>query len=347
MKTWYYIITLIFISGCQSLSINDRDIKAQVVVLQQANKYDAALDVIDHNDQPEQYDLERKAVADARDQYIETQVNLIQTSIELHEWYKARMFLQDALRAVPSSERLQKLSEETDQKERAYIDEKLAIQRLAEGQYLISSLPTFEDITQSAPDRLKYRRELNRMQNRSLSLAKILVQYAQLNFDNQNYQTAQDAIEIAKRLDPTTSAPELEKLLKDHWSLQQRKSNAAIAKQRKKAINILETQLISALSEGNLLEAQQLMAKLWDVDANNPIRFDQQRNLNEALANRIETGLRRGEQLYNAGNITEALTVWAGLLPLQPGHVGLNERIARAKRFLSNLERLQNKNLGS
>jgi len=330
-----------FLIGCQSIPGNNNDVAAQVDVLQHAKKYDSALNVIDQQEQPELFESERAEVVMARNIYIEGQTQLIKAALKQHEWYKARVLIQESLKAAPSSEELLELSTQTAQMEQSFINEKLAIQSLAEGQYLINSIPTFEAITQSVPDKLKYRRELNRMQQRSQQLAKTLLDYAHVNFKNKNYQTAQNALDISVQLDPDSSAPELEQQLDQYWQQKSQQERENTARLRRLSIQKVENQLEAALDESDLLKAQKLMAKLWDMDANNPIRFEQQRYLNEALANRIETGLRRGEDLYNDGSIAEALTIWKALLPLQPGHVGLNERIARAERFLANIKRLK------
>lgn len=341
MKKITSLLFSIFLFGCQTIPGNNADIAAQVDVLQHAKKYDSALDIIDHHEHPELFEAERAEVVSARDTYIDSQTALINASLNQHQWYKARVLIQESLKAAPTSEQLLALGTKANQMEQSFINEKLAIQSLAEGQYLINSIPTFEAITESVPDKLKYRRELSRMQQRSQQLANTLLDYAQVNFDNKNYQTAQDALDIAVQLNPESSAPELEEQLAQYWKKKSQRERADSAKKRQATLQAIEKQLTAALDAADLLKAQKLMARLWDMDANNPIRFEQQRHLNEALANRIETGLRRGDQLYNDGNLVDALTIWNSLLPLQPGHVGLNERISRAERFIANLERLQ------
>ena len=155
------------------------------------------------------------------------------------------------------------------------------------------------------------------------------------------FDMAHSAYDSARQLDPKIDDLKLRKALTAH--AEQQASNNAIleAANRSLKIDALNGQFESAMRDGNLLRAQQIMEKLIALDGSDPKHIAQRVQLQNAIQAVLDLGIKDGDQKYNAGDINGALAIWTNILPLSPGHPGLVERIARANRFLQRLEELQ------
>ena len=339
MKVAVLLSLAIFLSGCQSLLIQ-RTPNGQIDYLIAQDRYDNAMEVAERaNEEGIGIDIDR--IQALKNDYVELQLHRAEDQAQLFNWFNARSLLTDALRLNPDTPELQTALNGVIQRENNYIDLKIASLGMDEAKFIISTLPVYKDIVNRSQDKLKYSRELFSMERRSQDLSLDLVGYARANFENGQVEIADQALTLAMKLNENIKEVELNLAIKTRLEQLRSTKQANENRVRQRKLTSLSEQFSQAVSNRKLEQAQMLMGELWRLAPDDPVRNQQQNLLNQAINEYIQAGIRRGEQLYNQGQITDAIDAWQLLLVVQPSHRGINQRIERAERFVENIERLK------
>jgi tetratricopeptide (TPR) repeat protein len=156
---------------------------------------------------------------------------------------------------------------------------------------------------------------------------------------------AQSCLELAMTLEPTHR----DRLLLDLLAEREKKTEQAKAQQQQ---DILEQQrenrIRNSLLEAKLLyeknqfnSARKLLNQVLEEQPDNPDAKKLLSQLERHLQSHLDNLLKRGDKLYQQGEIEGAQNIWEAALRLDPENPLAKEKLERAKRVLENLENLR------
>ncbi|SDJ58831.1 hypothetical protein [Microbulbifer yueqingensis] len=254
------------------------------------------------------------------------------------DWHGAEQILHRATSALPDSRVLDSAREQLD--ERRQLREELVRMELSihRGEQLLKDAKAYERLRQLKGPGLVTSLELKLYQRKRHKAAEELQYYAQRALERQDYSLARRGLQIAQRLygDDYQSDNIERDLAEANRQLRKAKRPPARSSVDNKAV--VEVQ--QALDTGDLLGARQQLNRLLQRWPRNPQLLDLQEQFRTRLSARVETAIKRGNELYSRGDISGALDVWREAKSLDPDNVELQASIARAEKLLQNLRAL-------
>lgn len=258
-----------------------------------------------------------------------------------NDWRGAEQIFYSAARTLPDSRTLssarQQLAERRQLREEL-IRMELAIHR---GEQLLKDAKAYQRLRQvKRPGPLTWLEQTS-YHRKCRKSAKELQHYAQRALERQDYSLARRGLQIAQRLygdDYQGDDIERDLALADRQLRQVKRQSAKPAKAS--FDNGALTELQQALDAGDLLSARQHLNRLRQRSPRNPQLLFLQSQFRTQLNVRVETAIKRGNDLYSRGDIDRALNVWREAKTLDPDNVELLASIARAEKVLHNLRAL-------
>lgn len=266
-------------------------------------------------------------------------------------WQGAEEQLDSALRILPNS--LQLSIAQKQLAERRELREERVRMELAihQGEQLLKDTQAYQRLRQlQGPGVLNWLEMKNFDRKRRASAAS-LQEYAQRAIQRANredFVLAQRALTVAKGLYGDdlrlTENGELGAAIERDLALTNRQLRPAkpqpVKTPQKKEQTISLTELKQALDSGNLLSAKQHLNQLRAQAPQHPQLAPLQSEFRAQLSSRVESALKRGNELYSQGEIERALEVWREAGTLAPDNVELQANIVRAEKLLENLRAL-------
>lgn len=99
--------------------------------------------------------------------------------------------------------------------------------------------------------------------------------------------------------------------------------------------------LQSAITRGDLRQAQTQIAELRKLEGDSPQLLELERSINEAITAYITNAHERANALYRDQQIEQARDIWKRILELDPDDIQARANLERAERVLKKLEELQ------
>ncbi|WOX06246.1 tetratricopeptide repeat protein [Microbulbifer pacificus] len=266
------------------------------------------------------------------------------------DWHGAAQLLQGALRWLPDSQLLTNAQQQLEaqrqlREERVRME--LAIHR---GEQLLKDAEGYRKLQQlQGPGLMNWVEVKNYYRKRSES-AQALQQHSQRALARGDYALAQRALKITLELygdELQHDTERREKIQRDlaiaSRRLSQSKTQSANTISEASADKVAEapyTVVQQALDAGDLTSARQHLDQLRQQSPQEPQLPHLEAQFQAQLNSRIETALKRGNDLYSQGKIERALAVWREASTLAPENVELLANIARAEKVLENLRAL-------
>ena len=100
-----------------------------------------------------------------------------------------------------------------------------------------------------------------------------------------------------------------------------------------------------ALVNEQWLHARTVLDKMLVARPRDSELLGQDTYLKEIFAQQVESAKKRGEQLYSAGEVEQALELWRAVLPMAPNDASLAANIERAQRILTKVKALKQDSL--
>ncbi|SDZ89209.1 hypothetical protein [Microbulbifer marinus] len=254
------------------------------------------------------------------------------------DWHGAEQILLRATGALPDSRILGSAQQQLE--ERRQLREELVRMELAihRGEQLLKDAKAYQRLQQLKGPGLLTSLELNLYQHKCRKSAEELQYYAQRALERQDYSLARRGLQIAQRLyGDDYQADDIERdLAQANRQLRQAKRQPAKASFDNRAV----VELQQALDTGDLLSARQRLNRLLQRSPRHPQLLSLQAQFRTQLNARVETAIRRGNELYSRSDIDGALDVWREARTLDPDNAELQASIARAEKLLQNLRAL-------
>lgn len=257
------------------------------------------------------------------------------------DWRGAERIFRDASGALPDSRTLGSARRELT--ERRQLREELVRMDLAlhRGEQLLKDAAAYQRLRQLKGPGLLTWLELNSHRRKCRKSARTLQRYAQRALQRQDYSLAYRGLQLAQRLygdDAQHDGLERDLALAERQLRQARQAKRQPAKAP--VDNGAVKELQRALDAGDLPSARQYLGRLRQGSPRHPQLSSLQSQFQAQLNVRVETAIKRGNDLYSQGDIDRALDVWRQAKSLDPDNTRLLGNITRAEKVLQNLRAL-------
>ena len=270
---------------------------------------------------------------------------------EQDDWQGAQAQLDSALRILPGSLPLGTARQQLAERRQLH-EERLRMElAIHQGEQLLKDTEAYQRLRQlQGPGVLNWLEMKNFDRKRRASAAS-LHDYARraIQRDNrEDYILAQRALKLAKGLyggdlqlpenAETGTAIEQELALINRQLLPAKPQPVRAAPKKEPKVSLTELQ--QALDSGDLRSAQQHLNRLRSQAPQHPQLTSLQSEFRSQLNLRVNSALKRGNELYSQGEIERALAIWREAGALAPDNVELQANIVRAEKLLENLRAL-------
>ena len=335
------LFVLSSLSGCAYLHSFDSDLGKQIDTWIEQEEYGKALDTLyyiqsDHKD----YALlmKKKALVQTRATQFEKDILTKGERFLAEKNWPAAMETYDyGLSKLPRSRALKKARKRFIA-QRARELNQLEIQILKnKTDWLLSNAALHEQRLQVIPNNRKARSLARDYAQEVDATATALVDCIKDALDSGELQMGQQCLRIAKRLTPSNEIQLGIAHAEQQLNREIKNRSRRLSRQGRQALHNARL----ALAEADFIQAQTLIDRLPLTDGKNQQVRAFRQELDEAIADHVETNIVEGQRLYSAGKIDQAHSLWQSLKPLSPDNDKLDELIARAERVLKKLQQIE------
>lgn len=339
------------LAGCAVLSGMNGDVKARVEEHESREEYGLAIDALaavprEHPDykrlMQKRAHLETKARA-----YEQSAIRRAGELTAQNRWSDALALYREALNKLPRSQALREELQAFRQKQ-AQRGEELRVELLvSKARWLERSLPLQEALAKTDPDDDDARRALDARRAEAATLAEELNAIGLAALEKDNLGVAARTLPLAARLNPTPTAEQAKDRLSraelDELRRQRRTQERAIGELRQRETRQLLTEYNDASRAGDLRRARQAMARLQELDAENPEVVREHEKLRGKIERAVQKDLDEAINLYSHGKFEEAIVRWNRVLELDPENEKARSNLERAGRVVEKLRQLREK----
>lgn len=332
---------LFFSQGCATLVAKSPDANLQIESWIKNHKYDKALETIaamsaDHGDY-ERLIRSVPSIKKQREQFIMTVIQQAKSFEPQQDWVNALSTINSGLAKLPQSPELRGLYDYYEEKRQARINNDEAAIVIAKAQYIIDSRPFQESKLYNADNAFSAQQEFNDYLDQALEVSRQLYAIGQRYWQQDKGLQASKALRLSIQTANNELSAELlaeiEQLLGSELAAQNDNSSAAKADQ----IDPLVSEFYRHLRADNFVAAQITLNELRALNYNGS--FTLQQRLQTRKNSRVEALINNGNRLYNSGHIQAAIEQWQLAQTLAPDNQAISQQLARAERFIGNLER--------
>ncbi|MDM3872232.1 hypothetical protein QSV34_12830 [Porticoccus sp. W117] len=335
------LASLLLCSCSSTLLLNEADVPARLEQLIADQQYRRTLTVIDSiKPQSALYEqlqqLRQDVVVDMEsyDSDVVTQSAAMQKN---NQWQQAKELLEDALPRLPKDSRSQAAYQAFLQERSAYISDQELKLNLLLGERMVEEGEYRQNIQQADPTSWSANWAWKRYQGRRDDVAEYLASQGLAALDDNDYGNAKKYLKLAQQLKPDNNVKSA--LNKINEELDQRWSK--YLHKREQEYNGVVAQYRKAINSKAFPLAQQLLAKLQELNPKDNANKERQQKLDSAIDAEIASAIARGEAAYSDGDVKLALRIWRTASDLSPQHPDLLQHISRAEKFLENYESLK------
>ena len=273
----------------------------------------------------------KPALATARKAYIENTISKADKLVADPHWHQAIAPHSQAQTQVPDDPTLNNKKTELSDERDAQVKELRKDMMLRRGRALVQYQAIYQKLEKLIPDDYGARYDINRYHKERQDVAAELMEYGEYSLESRNYALAEECIDLSNSLVPTA---------------EKKKMLAGIVRTRKniddkRRSNELLDAYQKAYDSGDFAKAGGHLETLIKLDGNNKQARELKAKLDRDIKRRVESGIDRGKTLYSQGKINEALSIWEGLLKIDPKNEELASLIARGKKVSTKIKTLE------
>ncbi|MGD8619148.1 MAG: hypothetical protein PVH54_08145 [Gammaproteobacteria bacterium] len=269
-----------------------------------------------------------------------------------NDLFSAVDLLSTALQRVPHSDRLRKLRNMLEHERVQELKRNERERLITRANYMLEQQALYQQQVNLTTPSLVQRWEIARYDREAVALSGQLLEHGENALLQNDLENAETCLQLSLRLNHTTTAQEtlsrLQLLRASHQQVELKKASVKQAEKKQKIqrsqqqqteVLLAETQ--QALEQNNLQVAHAAFVQIPASTSNNSEVIAIKDNLREAVKKHVTELVARGDSLYRADNVHEALQQWNKALLLDPENRPLQERIDRANKVLARLEELK------
>lgn len=337
--------SLLLVTACSQLLLMTGGGEEQLNRLLDQQRYQKALQLID-NSSPEQPGhaqllLRRDAVVQQQNLHINNTIKQSRQLIQQKQWPQAQQLLADNLARNSDSPALQKALAELANQQQQFVTQ----QQLALAEHNANTLPTTLWITEqlllAEPNNKNLLAQQKNIIKQQEDAAQCLEQQVNTSISNQQWQSGRRYLQAYQQLKGPNSLADASAVLdrqQQKMRQQQRLKSALDSQQRLKH---QQQALQLALAEKDWPQVQTLLAALQPQREQLPAIGQLLDHAVKKMQQSSQSLIQQGQQHYTHGRIDQAIDSWQQALKITPNNGDLSERLQRAVRFQSNIEKLQ------
>ena len=329
----------LILASCALLPAKTSDKVDQLI---QENAYDEAISLYERLPAEEKTKVDIGKIQTARLKYEQKLLYSISKQIQQHQFIDADKSLQQAYDTIPSSDSLQKLSDELASKKAQYTYQHELTHNTIWAAFLIEEQPLLEKIYQAKYDDKTFMRLYQQRQQERVELAETLGVSGLAALEKKHYSKSKEFLTLAQSLheDPRWQAGL--KTINSHEQNLREQSRKAAKKKQQEQLQRLQEDFNTAIASGDYTTAKQQLTKLQKQEGLDAAWLKQaEQQLNQKIQANLDSALKRGRMLYSQGKIAEALQVWKQVQVYVQDNRELNDNIERAERFLQRYQELK------
>jgi tetratricopeptide (TPR) repeat protein len=257
-----------------------------------------------------------------------------------------------ALQRVPHSAELRELRQTLERERVQQLKRNERDRLITRANYMLDQQALYQQQVNLTAPSLGQRWEISRYDREAIAISGQLLEHGEYALLQNDLESAETCLQLSLSLNHSTTAQEtLSRLQSLRASHQQVELKKASIKQAKKEQNIQRSQqqqtemLLAetqqALEQNKLQVARAAFIQIPAATSNNRAVIAVKDNLRAAVNKSVTELVARGDSLYRADNVHEALQHWNEALSLDPDNHALQERIDRANKVLARLEELK------
>lgn len=284
--------------------------------------------------------------------YVETVITTARKQEEENDLLGAVQGLSVALQRVPHDDELRELRHTLERERVQQLKRNERERLIVRANYMLEQQALYQQQVNLAQPSLVQRWENSRHEKEAVLLAAQLQEHGEYALLQNDLAAAETCLQLSLELNHTATANEalsqLQSLRASHQQVEEKKASIKQAR-KKQSIQRSEWQLTQellaeirqALEQNNLQLARTASAKIPASFSSNRDVIEVREKLREAVNLRVTELVTKGDSLYRADNVLEALQNWDEALSLDPENHTLKERIDRANKVLARLEELK------
>jgi len=349
LKTAMAVLLLATLTGCAGMDQLRvlQDSPADIDQLLEQNEYARIRQLTGRYPQIDTPDLQ--ALIKARETaYVEAVIATARRQEDENDLLGAVQNLSVALQRVPHNDELRELRQtlERERVQQLKLNERERL--ITRANYMLEQQALYQQQVNLAQPSIGQRWEYSRNEKEAITLSGQLLEHGEYALLQNDLSNAETCLQLSLLLNHTTAAQEtlskLQSLRASHQQVELEKASIKQAKKEQKKqrsqqqqTEVLLAEARQALQQNNLQVARAAMA----ASSNNREVVATRGDLREAINREVAALVAKGDSLYRADNVHEALHNWNEALSLDPENRTLQERIDRANKVLARLEELK------
>ena len=353
LKTVLAVLLLTMLTACAGMDQLRvlQDSPADIEQLLEQNEYARIRQLTGRHPEIDTPDLQ--ALIKAREAaYVEAVVSDARRQESENDLLGAVQNLSVALQRVPHSDELRNLRQtlERERVQQLKLNERERL--ITRANYMLDQQALYQQQVNLAQPSIGQRWEYSRNEKEAIVLSGQLLEHGEYALLQNDLSSAETCLQLSLRLNHSTAAQEtlskLQSLRASHQQVELEKATIKQAKKKKKKqrsqqqqTEVLLEEAQQALEQNNLQVARAAVAQIPAASSTNSEVIATREVLHEAINREVAGLVAKGDSLYRADNVHEALQNWKQALTLDPGNRTLQERIDRANKVLARLEELK------
>ena len=272
---------------------------------------------------------------------------------ELDDLLGAVTLVDQALKKIPESKKLLKLSDNFRQERNKRLAENARNMLLGKAEYLFAQLEWYEEQARLEKSSPITRWLMSRKEKALVGLHSDLLNCGQQAIKLAEYVVAGKCLQMAKKINNSEPVSKLLAQINDSFLNTETVSYeecVVLMSATKKSLPVavmessfleLEMELKQEIGKGELLKAYESLAKLEKFPGKEEQLKGYRKQLDKSRDSRIVKQLKEGSSLYRRGKISEARRIWQKVLALDPQNQTAKEKVARADKVLKSIQDLQ------
>jgi len=339
LKKLLLLISLSLLGGCSFMQSFHSQSTEYVEVLIQEKQYSRAENVLQHIS-PSHPDypalmVQKKRLHKLSNKLEKNTLAQVRKLRKQNKWQQALQTLHSARASLPESQLLRKAENDFLAARNKRINELNMEIDIHKGIWLRDAEPLLDAIVRTQPDNYERQQQQQQFKQEKARTLKNLARCAREAMDEELYELGRQCLELVNKID---REKKYTKSLKQTKAKLQRHDHAWRQRQIRISDELLK-ELKQGYSHDNLLRASRHLQKLSSHD-----QSAEEKQYSSMLKQELDKGIAQnmdaGRQLYSAGKVTEALSIWTSLRQITPDNEALEAHISRAQRVLKKLERL-------
>lgn len=343
------VILGLLLGGCANYYASRPDVDRRVQQWLAEDRYGLAIDTIQAM-KPEhpQYRRMRETLPRIRARARAYAERVSKEALQLaqqHKWAEALSLYDEGLAHYPES-RLLRNERDRFLRDReqwlAMLDRKwLQLQ----GEWLLKALPLQRRIVRTNPADDHQQERLKALEKLREETAAGLRKHGMAALEKGNFVLAGRLLGLANELKPDPATRIALSRIQTHGiradSGQREDTEKRLRALRRQQARQYQGYFDEAFRREDWLEARAYLQELRRLMPDTRAVSERARKLQKAIDREVERLIELGERQYSQGEFEQALKTWEQARPLAPGHRRLAEDIARARRVLANLKKLE------